>query len=65
MAYADGELSMEGRREFEGRMLAEPKLGRFVAEHRALEILARHAAPPEPIDTEWRLRGTSFVHGRR
>jgi len=54
MAYADGELSGEGRREFEVRMLREPDLGRLVAEHRALEILARHAAPPEPIDTEWR-----------
>ncbi len=54
MAYADGELSEDRRHSFEARMLREAPLARLVAEHRALEILARSAAPPEPIDTEWR-----------
>ena len=54
MAYADGELPVESRRTFEARMLHEPALARLVAEHRALEILGRRAAPPEPIDSEWR-----------
>jgi anti-sigma factor RsiW len=53
MAYADGELAPEERALFEERLRAEPALAREVAELRRLELLARHAAPPEPMDHEW------------
>ncbi len=53
MAYADGELGSEGRRELEVRLAREPQLARQVSEHRALQVLARRMAPPEPADLEW------------
>lgn len=66
MAYADGELAPETRLAFETRMRAEPALARLVAEHRALEVLARKVAPPEPQDHEWeRLRLSPFFRGSR
>ena len=54
MAYADGELTDDARRELEDRLPREPALGRLVAQYRRLEIVARQAAPPEPMDHEWR-----------
>jgi anti-sigma factor RsiW len=57
MAYADGELSPAAAREFEARLSREPALVREVADHVRLDVLARHAAGPEPADYEWnRLR---------
>lgn len=53
MAYADGELDAQARADFEARLASEPALGRSVAEYRALELLARQMAPPEPADYEW------------
>ena len=53
MAYADGELAPAERARFEERLRAEPGLAREVAELRRLDVLARHAAPPEPMDSEW------------
>ena len=53
MAYADGELLGTERAHFEQRLAAEPALAREVAQLKRLEVLARHAAPPEPMDHEW------------
>ena len=53
MAFADDELTPQARREFEARLAHEPLLAREVIELQQLEILARHAAGPEPIDHEW------------
>jgi len=53
MAYADGELAPEERARFEERLAREPALAREVSELRRLAVLARHAAPPEPMDHEW------------
>ena len=49
MAYADGELTDADRTEFEARLATEPALARQVSEYRALEIIARQMAPPEPM----------------
>lgn len=54
MAYADGELEGEARAAFESRLAERPDLVREVARHQRLSVLARHAAPPEPMDHEWR-----------
>lgn len=53
MAYADGELDGEERREFELRLVSEPELAEQVREVRALAVLAHQVAPPEPQDAEW------------
>ena len=53
MAYSDGELSIEGRQEFEDRMSHEPALGLEVSRYVTLAAVARQVAPTEPIDTEW------------
>lgn len=53
MAYVDGELGPDESRAFEGRLAAEPHLAREVSGLRALELVARQAAPPEPMDYEW------------
>ena len=53
MAYADGELSTEDALHFETRLSGEPALTRLLAEHHALDVLARRIAPPEPADHEW------------
>ena len=53
MAYADGELDEASRLAFEARLSTEPDLAREVAEYQSLAILARGAAPPEPMDYEW------------
>lgn len=54
MAYVDAELSDDQRVTFESRLADEPELVRQVADYRKLEILARHVAPLEPADHEWR-----------
>ena len=53
MAYSDGELPAAARAAFERRLALEPTLARRVAEYRALELVAREMAPPEPADYEW------------
>jgi anti-sigma factor RsiW len=53
MAYVDGELVGENATRFQARLASEPALAREVAELRALELIARQVAPPEPIDYEW------------
>jgi len=53
MAYVDGELDAGGRAEVERRMASEPGLRREVAALRELELMARAAAPKEPMDHEW------------
>lgn len=53
MAYADGELQREEAVQFETRMENEPHLVHLVAEHHALDVLARRVAPPEPADRDW------------
>lgn len=53
MAYVDGEIAAEERARFEQRLAREPQLAREVTELRALELVARRAAPPEPMDHEW------------
>jgi hypothetical protein len=53
MAYVDGELDLAARAAFDARLVHEPALAREVSALRALEVLARRAAPPEPQDHEW------------
>lgn len=53
MAYVDGELADDARRELEARLPNEPALAREVAELRRLAVLARAVAPAEPMDAEW------------
>jgi anti-sigma factor RsiW len=54
MAYVDGELSADERREFEELLARRADLQREVARLQRLNILARSAAGPEPLDHEWR-----------
>lgn len=54
MAYVDGELDERGRAELEQRLAASPELRREVSALRELGLLARAAAPREPMDHEWR-----------
>ena len=54
MAYVDDELTSEARAELEARLSSEPALALQVAEYQRLEVAARHCAPPEPADHEWR-----------
>ena len=53
MAYVDGELTSAARGEFEQRLGRERGLRREVAALQELELLARAAAPKEPMDHEW------------
>ena len=53
MAYVDGELTPEGRAELERRLEESPELRREVTILKELELLARAAAPREPVDHEW------------
>ncbi len=54
MAYVDGELDDTARVEFEARLATSSALRTEVTELRRLSVLARQAAPPEPMDHEWR-----------
>jgi anti-sigma factor RsiW len=54
MAYVDGELAPADRAAFEARLEREPALVREVAAQQRLAVLARAAAPREPVDHEWR-----------
>jgi anti-sigma factor RsiW len=54
MAYVDGELSAAERSALEARLDSEPDLVREIAAQQRLAVLARAAAPREPIDREWR-----------
>jgi anti-sigma factor RsiW len=53
MAYVDGELDPLARAAFEQRLAAEADLRREVSAFRELELLARSAAPREPLEHEW------------
>lgn len=54
MAYVDGELATIERRNFEEELSTRADLRRDVARLQRLNVLARHAAGPEPLDHEWR-----------
>lgn len=53
MAYVDDQLAADDRRAFEARLAKEPALAQEVAELQRLDLIARTAAPPEPIDLRW------------
>ena len=53
MAYVDDQLAAEDRRAFQARLSNEPALALEVAALQRLEVFARTAAPPEPIDIAW------------
>jgi anti-sigma factor RsiW len=53
MAYVDGDLTAAARAEFEQRLGASPALRREVSALKELELMARAAAPKEPMDFEW------------
>ena len=61
MAYVDGELAPAERQAFEARLDREPDLVREVAAQQRLAVLARTAAPREPIDREWRAIESSAI----
>ncbi len=50
MAYADGELSTEATRVFESRLTHEARLRVLVADQQRIAVLAREAAPAEPLE---------------
>ncbi len=52
MAYADGELAPEARATFEARLVVEPRLRALVVDQQQIAVLARDAAPPEPLELE-------------
>ena len=62
MAYVDGEMSARERAAFEGRLEKESVLVREVAAQQRLAVMARAAAPREPIDEEWKRIEGSAVH---
>jgi anti-sigma factor RsiW len=62
MAYVDGELDTEERREFELSLANRSDLRLEVARLRRLELLTRYAAGPEPMDHEWRELELDPVH---
>ena len=62
MAYVDGELAEDARRDFELRLTAEAPLALEVAELRQLTVLARQVAPPEPMDSEWDRLEKEWLH---
>jgi anti-sigma factor RsiW len=54
MAYVDDQLDHDARREFELRLSKEEHLAAEVVALRRLDLIARTAAPPEPIDFAWK-----------
>jgi len=50
MAYADGELSPQAVRDFETRLARESRLRVLVADQQRIAVLAREAAPAEPLE---------------
>ena len=62
MAYVDGEMASGDRAAFEARLEREPALVREVAAQQRLAVMARAAAPREPIDEEWRRIAGSAAH---
>ncbi len=50
MAYADGELNEEARRETAHRVASDPAFALRVAHYQRLDVTARTAASPEPQD---------------
>ena len=62
MAYVDNELEDTARREFEARLAKEPALSKEVAELQKLEVMARNAVPPEPMDYEWKRLEQELAH---
>lgn len=50
MAYADGELSADARRAFEARLSSDARLRVLVADQQRIAVLAREAAPSEPLE---------------
>ena len=66
MAYADGELDAAEAASFAERLRAEPDLLRRVAEHRAIDVLARLSSQPEPAELDWaQLREEASFRGSR
>ena len=63
MAYVDGELAGEERAGFEARLADDEQLARHVAHYRALDVLSRQMAPPEPADHEWTRLESEALHG--
>jgi anti-sigma factor RsiW len=53
MAYVDGELTPAARAELDARLATSAELRREVSALKELELLARAAAPREPLDHEW------------
>ncbi len=51
MAYADGELNEEARREAAQRIASDEAFALRVAHYQRLDVTARSAASPEPQDT--------------
>ena len=62
MAYVDGEMASTERAAFEARLERESALVREVAAQQRLAVMARAAAPREPIDEEWKRIEGSAVH---
>ncbi len=62
MAYADGELSAEEAAAFAARLKGDPALLRLVAEHRALDALARQVGHPEPAEIDWAVLKADPTH---
>jgi uncharacterized protein with PQ loop repeat len=50
MAYADGELNEEARRETAHRVASDPAFALRVAHYQRLDVTARTATSPEPQD---------------
>jgi len=62
MAYVDGELEVDQRRQFESRLALEPALEKEVEELRKFALFSRRNIPPEPEDREWRRLGRDPLH---